>query len=358
MIREVFLGLAEMTLLFKPVQLGDLQLRNRIVMAPMTRCRADEQRIPSDLMREYYTQRASAGLIITEGVAISSSAVGYANTPGIWSKEQIEAWKKITDSVHAAGGKIVMQLWHVGRISHPLFLAGQLPVAPSAIKPAGYVSLLRPKVSYETPRALQLSEVKQVIADYKQAAVNAKKAGFDGVELHAANGYLPDQFLQSSTNRRMDEYGGSTEKRARFILEVIDALISIWGSGRVAIHLSPRSDAADMGDESPRQMYRYLLERLNPKQLAFVFIREYQAGDSLLSYMRSVYQGNIIANERLDKAKAEAILKNELADAVAFGNSYIANANLVERLRSNQALNEVVRDTIYGKGAAGYTDYP
>lgn len=346
-----------MSALFSAVQLGGLQLKNRIVMAPMTRCRADEQRIPNDLMREYYTQRASAGLIITEGVAISPSAVGYANTPGIWTQEQIEAWKKITDSVHAAGGIIVMQLWHVGRISHPRFLAGQLPVAPSAVKPAGHVSLVRPKVSFETPRALQLEEIKQIIADYKQAAANAKEAGFDGVELHAANGYLPDQFLQSSTNLRTDEYGGSTEKRARFILDIIDELITVWGSQRVGIHLSPRSDAADISDENPKQMYRYLIEQLNQKQLAFVFLREYQAEDSLLSYFRSIYQGNIIANEALDKTQAESLLQRGEADAVAFGNLYIANANLVERLRSNQTLNEVVRETIYAEGAAGYTDY-
>lgn len=345
-------------LLFDSVQLGALKLANRIVMAPMTRCRADDQRVPTSIMREYYTQRASAGLILTEGVAISPSAVGYANTPGIWTQEQIAAWQEITASVHAAGGKIMMQLWHVGRISHPMFLQGELPVAPSAIKPAGEVSLVRPKTAYETPRALSTAEVKQIIADYKQAAINAKKAGFDGVELHAANGYLPDQFLQSGTNQRTDEYGGNLEKRARFILQVVDELIAVWGSSRVGIHLSPRSDVADVYDENPKAMYRYLLEQLNPKQLAFVFFREYRASDSLLEELRAIYHGNIIANESLNKQSAEQLLQENLADAVAFGNLYIANANLVERLQTNRTLNAVVKETIYAQGATGYTDYP
>lgn len=347
-----------MSSLFDSIQFGALKLKNRIIMAPMTRCRADAQRIPTEIMREHYTQRASAGLIITEGVAISPSAVGYANTPGIWTDEQIAAWKNITASVHAAGGKIVIQLWHVGRISHPMFLHGELPVAPSAIKPAGHVSLVRPKTAYETPRALSTEEVKQIIVDYRQAAINAKKAGFDGVELHAANGYLPDQFLQSGTNQRNDEYGGSLEKRARFILQVIDELIEVWGSSRVGVHLSPRSDAADIHDENPKAMYRYLLEQLNPKHLAFVFFREYRASDSLLDELRAIYHGNIIANETLDKQNAEQLLQENLADAVAFGNLYIANANLVERWQTNQALNAVVRETIYAQGATGYTDYP
>lgn len=347
-----------MSLLFESVQLGALELANRIVMAPMTRCRADEQRVPTAIMCEYYTQRASAGLILTEGVAISPSAVGYTNTPGIWTDEQITAWQEITASVHAAGGKIVMQLWHVGRISHPMFLEGELPVAPSAVKPAGHVSLVRPKTAYETPRALSTDEVRQIIADYKQAAINAKKAGFDGVELHAANGYLPDQFLQSGTNQRTDEYGGNIENRARFILQVIDELIEVWGSTRVGIHLSPRSDAADMYDENPKAMYRYLLEQLNTRHLAFVFLREYRASDSLLEELRAIYNGNIIANEALDKQSAEQLLQENSADAVAFGNLYIANANLVERLQTNQALNTVVKETIYGEGATGYTDYP
>lgn len=345
-----------MSLLFTSVKLGALPLKNRIIMAPMTRSRAPE-RVPNALMAEYYSQRANAGLIISEGVAISPQAVGYANTPGIWSDEQVQAWRKITDAVHQSGGKIICQLWHVGRISHPTFLNGALPVAPSAVKPAGHVSLLRPKTEYVTPRALTISEIQQIIADYKQAALNAKLAGFDGVELHAANGYLPDQFLQSKTNQRDDEYGGSLTNRTRFVLQIIDVLTEVWGADRVGLHLSPRCDAADMGDDNPKQLFSYLLEQLNPKNLAFVFIREYLAQDSLLSELRAIYQGKLIANERLDKQSAEQLLRAGEADAVAFGTHYIANPQLVSCLQQNKTLNSVDWATVYANGAEGYTDY-
>lgn len=343
-------------MLFESVQLGALALKNRIIMAPMTRSRAME-RVPNALMAEYYSQRASAGLIISEGVAISPQAVGYADTPGIWNDEQVQAWRQVTDAVHKAGGKIVCQLWHVGRVSHSVFLQGELPLAPSAVKPAGYVSLLRPKREFETPKAMSFTDIQQTLIDYKQAAINAKLAGFDGVELHAANGYLPDQFMQSSTNRRIDEYGGSLANRCRFTLEIIDLLIEVWGADRVGVHLSPRCDASDMGDDNPKQLFSYLLEQLNPKDLAFAFLREYQAADSLLANLRAVYQGKLIANEALNKESAEQLLKSGLADAVAFGSLYIANPNLPERFMNNLPLNSVIKETIYGQGAQGYTDY-
>lgn len=236
-----------MAKLFDPITVGELRLPNRIFMAPLTRSRAVDDRVPNDLMRTYYTQRASAGLILSEATAVTPQGVGYADTPGIWSEAQIEGWRKITQAVHHAGGHIFMQLWHVGRVSDPIFLNGDLPVAPSAIAPAGHVSLVRPQRPYVTPRALELDEIPGVVAAYAQGAANAKKAGFDGVELHGANGYLLDQFLQDSTNKRTDRYGGSIENRARLMLEATDAVLKVWGPGRVGMHLAPRRNSHDMG---------------------------------------------------------------------------------------------------------------
>ena len=220
-------------------------------MAPLTRCRADDNRVPTDLMTEYYSQRATAGMIITEATSISPMGVGYPNTPGIWSDEQIQGWKKVVDGVHKKDGLILLQLWHVGRISDPIYLNGEIPVSASAIKPAGNVSLVRPTKEFVTPRELSTKEVKDIIQEYKQAAINAKLAGFDGVEIHAANGYLLDQFLQDNTNKRNDEYGGSLEHRAKLILEVTDAVCDVWGAGKVGVHIAPRCDTHDMGDSKP-----------------------------------------------------------------------------------------------------------
>lgn len=302
-----------MSVLFQPLTVGALELPNRLVMAPLTRSRAGESRIPNDLMQEYYVQRASAGLIITEATAITPSAVGYANTPGIWSDEQVAGWKKITDAVRAADGRMVMQLWHVGRISDPIFLNGELPVAPSAIQPAGHVSLVRPKKEYVTPRALTTAEVKQIVQDYRQAAINAKAAGFDGVELHAANGYLIDQFLQTKTNQRNDEYGGSLENRARLLLEVTDQLIDVWGADRVGVHLAPRRDAHDMGDDNPPQTFGYVAEQLGQRKIAFICAREYVADDSLAGLIKQKFGGVFIANEKLEREQAERLI--ELGEA-------------------------------------------
>ena len=347
-----------MTRLFEPLQVGAWQLSNRIVMAPLTRARAGAERIPNDVMLEYYTQRASAGLILSEATAISPTAVGYANTPGIWNDAQIAGWKKITDAVHQAGGLIVMQLWHVGRISDPIFLNGEQPVAPSAIQPAGHVSLVRPQKAYEVPRALELDEIAAIIQDYRQAAINAQQAGFDGVELHAANGYLIDQFLQTRTNQRLDQYGGSVHNRARLLLEIVDQLIEVWGSERVGVHLSPRGDAHDMGDQNPRETFGYVASELNQRQIAFIFVREYQADDSLLPVIRANFNGTLIANEKLAADTAQHIIETHQADAVAFGLKFIANPDLVERFKRNAPLNDVIPETIYGEGRVGYTDYP
>lgn len=347
-----------MSVLFQPLTVGALELPNRLVMAPLTRSRAGESRIPNELMQEYYVQRASAGLIITEATAITPSAVGYADTPGIWSDEQVAGWKKITDAVRAADGRMVMQLWHVGRISDPIFLNSELPVAPSAIQPAGHVSLVRPKKEYVTPRALTTAEVKQIVQDYRQAAINAKAAGFDGVELHAANGYLIDQFLQTKTNQRNDEYGGSLENRARLLLEVTDQLIDVWGADRVGVHLAPRRDAHDMGDDNPPQTFGYVAEQLGQRKIAFICAREYVADDSLAGLIKQKFGGVFIANEKLEREQAERLIELGEADAVAFGQLYIANPDLLERFKQQAELNTPNPATYYAEGATGYTDYP
>ncbi|WP_087089733.1 alkene reductase [Acinetobacter pittii] len=341
-----------------PLTVGDFEIKNRLVMAPLTRARSGESRVPNDLMVEYYQQRANAGLILTEATVIGSKTVGYADTPGLWSQEQAQAWNKIIEAVHAQGSKIVVQLWHVGRISHPELLDGDIPVAPSAIQPAGEVSLLRPKRPYVKPRALSLEEVKEVVAQYKHSAELAKAAGFDGVELHAANGYLIDQFLQSNTNQRDDEYGGPIENRARLLLEVVDAFIEVWGAGRVGVHIAPRGDSHDMGDENPLATFGYVVEQLNQRNVAFIFSREYEAADSISPKLREKFNGVWIANENLTPESAKRILREGLADAVSFGKAYIANPDLLQRLEKDLPLNELQPTTLYAKGAEGYTDYP
>src|SRR5882762_4666427 len=260
--------------LVDPIQLGDLHLPNRIFMAPLTRLRGTPDHIPTPIMIDYYTQRASAGLIISEGTPIDPLGVGYANVPGLWSQQQIEAWKPITAAVHNAGGHIYSQIWHVGRISDPEFLNGQLPVAPSAIAATGTVSLLRPQRPYPTPPALKIEEIKGIVDAVRRGAQNALSAGFDGVEMHGANGYLLDQFLQDGTNHRTDEYGGAIENRARLLLEATDAAISVWGADRVGVHLAPRGDAHDMGDSNPALTFGYVARELNRRRIAFICARE------------------------------------------------------------------------------------
>jgi 2,4-dienoyl-CoA reductase-like NADH-dependent reductase (Old Yellow Enzyme family) len=348
-----------MTTLFDPIQVGALTLPNRIVMAPLTRSRADgEGRVPNALMAEYYVQRASAGLILSEATSVTPMGVGYADTPGIWSDEQVEGWKGVTQAVHAAGGRIFLQLWHVGRISDPLFLNGDTPVAPSAVQPAGHVSLVRPTKAYETPRALDLEEIPGIVAAYRKGAENAKRAGFDGVEVHGANGYLLDQFLQDKTNRRTDAYGGSIENRARLLLEVTDACIDVWGAGRVGMHLAPRRDAHDMGDSTPLETFGYVARELGKRGIAFICAREALGDDRLGPQLKEAFGGVYIANEKLTKEAAEQLLTGGEADAVAFGQWFIANPDLPERLKRNAPLNPPRPDKYYAPGAEGYTDYP
>jgi len=347
-----------MSALFNPLKLGSITLANRIIMAPLTRARATETRIPNDLMASYYRERARAGLILTEATSVTPMGIGYADTPGIWSKEQVEGWKKVTKAVHDEGGKIFMQLWHVGRISHSSFLNGEKPVAPSAIKANGHVSLVRPITEYETPRALEVDEIKEIVEAYRQGAINAKEAGFDGVEIHAANGYLIDQFLQDSTNKREDSYGGSIENRSRFLLEVTDAAISVWGADRVGIHLAPRADAHDMGDSDLLGLFSHVVKELDKREVAFIFTREYQAEDSLTPKLRELFSGVFIGNEKYTREMADQAIESGLVDAVSFGLPFIANPDLVKRFEIGAPLNEVNPETLYAKGEEGYTDYP
>ncbi len=349
-----------MPTLFDPLRVGALELPNRVVMAPLTRLRAGPTNIPNALMAEYYAQRASAGLLITEGVPVSPQGVGYAGVPGIWSKEQTEAWKQVTKAVHDKGGRIFMQIWHVGRISDPEHLHGEPPVGPSAIAAKGHVSLLRPERPYPTPRALTTEEVGGVVEAFRQAAQNAKDAGFDGVQLHGANGYLLDQFLQDGSNQRTDQYGGSIENRARLLLEATDAAISVFGADRVGVHLAPRADSHSMGDSNLPATFGYVAKALGERKIAFISAREHEASDSLGPALKAAFGGVYIANEKFDLASANAAIAAGRADAIAFGKAYIANPDLVGRLKKGAPLNAPDPTTFYGfdNGARGYTDYP
>ena len=348
-----------MTTLFDPLTIGDLTVPNRIFLAPLTRNRATMPgRVPNALMRDYYVQRASAGLILTEATSVTPQGVGYPRTPGVWSDEQVDGWRLVTEDVHAAGGRIYMQLWHVGRISDPVYHDGALPVAPSAIAPKGHVSLLRPQRPYVTPRALETGEIAGVIAAYRKGAENAKAAGFDGVEIHGANGYLLDQFLQDGSNTRTDRYGGGIENRARLLLEVTDAVASVWGAGRVGVHLAPRADAHDMGDSDLPATFGHVARELGRRRIAFLCARESVKTPRLGPTLKDVFGGAFVANEGFDRAAAEAAVAAGEADAVAFGKDYIANPDLPHRFALNAPLNAWNAETFYSEGPVGYTDYP
>jgi 2,4-dienoyl-CoA reductase-like NADH-dependent reductase (Old Yellow Enzyme family) len=348
--------------LFAPLSLGSVQLPNRIVMAPLTRLRAAAPtHVPTRLMAEYYAQRASAGLIITEGVPVSPQAIGYPNVSGIWTKEQVAGWRQVTDAVHAAGGRMFLQLWHVGRISDPHYLGGELPVAPSAVAAPDHVFLLHPQRPFVVPRELSTVEIPGIIEQFRFAAQNAQAAGFDGVTLHGGNGYLLDQFLQDGTNRRSDGYGGSVQRRARLMLEATDAVVDVWGADRVGMHLAPRSPNHGVSDSDPETTFSYVASELGKRGLAFLFIRETQGPGALLELLKHEFGGAIIANDGFDFAAGTRVVAQGLADAVAFGKDFIANPDLVRRLRISAPLNSLVAETIYdlpASGARGYTDYP
>jgi len=340
-----------------PIRIGAWSLRNRIIMAPLTRCRAGEGRVPTELMAEYYRQRTGAGLIISEATSISAMGVGYPDTPGIWSGEQVAGWKLVTNAVHEAGGLMLLQLWHVGRISDPIYLDGKLPVAPSAIAADGHVSLIRPQKRFVTPRALELDEIPGIVAEYRRAAENAQAAGFDGVELHGANGYLLDQFLQDSSNRRTDAYGGPIGNRARLMFEAVDAAISVWGADRVGLHLAPRGDVHE-GDSDPASTFGYVAGEAGKRKIAFICARESLDEPRLGPAMKRAFGGVFIVNQKLTKETATELLAKGEADAAAFGQLFIANPDLPLRFGQNAPLNMPDPETFYAHGPAGYTDYP
>jgi len=351
--------MSKLPALFEPFELGPITLGNRLVMAPLTRNRAGAGDVPQALNAEYYAQRADAGLIITEASQISPEGKGYPGTPGIYSAEQVAGWRLVTDAVHKKGGRIFLQLWHVGRISHPsLQEGGALPVAPSAIRPAGSAMTANGPAPFVEPRALALDEIPGIVAAYRQAAINAKAAGFDGVEVHAANGYLLDQFLRDGTNRRTDAYGGPVENRARLLLEVVSVVSAVFGAARVGIRLSPINPFNDMADSDPQATFDYVVGQLGGRGLAYLHV--FQAGTAPFDWkaLRQAFGGTFVVNGGYDRAKAEAALERDEADLVAMGVPFLANPDLVERLKRNAPLNAPNPATFYGGGAVGYTDYP
>jgi 2,4-dienoyl-CoA reductase-like NADH-dependent reductase (Old Yellow Enzyme family) len=347
-----------MPTLFDPLKAGDLELPNRIVLAPLTRNRSSGTgRVPNAMMRDYYVQRASAGLIISEATSVAPAGVGYPHTPGVWSGEQVEGWRAIVEGVHRAGGRMLLQLWHVGRISDPVYHDGALPVGPSPIAAKGDVRLIRPQRPYVAPRPLETEELAGVVEAYRRAAENAKKAGFDGVEIHGANGYLLDQFLQDTVNRRDDGYGGSVENRARLMLEVTDAVVSVWGAGRVGMHLAPRADSHDMGDSDLPATFGHVARELGKRRIAFICARESTKAPRLGPELKAAFGGVYVANEGFARESAEAALAAGEADAVAFGKLFIANPDLPRRFALGAPLNPWNAETFYSDGPAGYTDY-
>ena len=353
--------------LFTPVRLGAIEAPNRIIMAPLTRMRAGPGRVPTPLMAEYYAQRAAAGLIVSEAVAISQQGTGCPNAPGIYTTEQFAGWQRVTDAVHDAGGRIFLQLWHMGRISHPSFQPdGGLPVAPSGIAPrTGQVLTEHGMQPYVTPRALKKEELPGIVAQYAAAAKRAKNAGFDGVEIHNANGYLLDQFLRDGTNQRTDEYGGPVRNRARLTLEVVVAVTKIWGADHVGIRFSPGGVFNDMHDSNPLETFSHVLHELNRFNLAYAHLTmsteddlEHGAVPVPLVALREEFHGPLIVANGFTYATATQALAEDLADAVAFGRLFIANPDLPERFRLNEALNPLNEATLYGGDAKGYTDYP
>ncbi len=354
------------SILFTSLKLGPIQLKNRIVMAPMTRNRAGEGNVPTALHAQHYSQRATGGLIVTCGSQVAPAGVGYPATPGIHSQKQIEGWKEVTDAVHGKGGLIFLQLWHVGRISHPsLQPDGQLPVAPSAIRPAGQAFTYEGLQDFVTPRALETGEIADLVNEFRTATQNALSAGFDGVEIHGANGYIVDQFLRDGTNHRTDEYGGSMENRTRFLLEVVDAVTGVWGSDRVGVRISPVNSFNDMSDSDPQATFNYVAGALSGLGLAYLHVVEAVIGDTLsfdqsfdFTQVRDAFGGTYIANGGYTGQRAESALSEGRADLVSFGALYLANPDLPERLRQGGPYNEPNQDTFYGGGIEGYTDYP
>lgn len=354
-----------MATIFDPITLGDFKVSNRIIMAPMTRGRAETGAIPGELMAEYYAARADAGLIISEATAVSFQGYGWNNAPGIWNDAQAKGWKRVTDAVHQHGGRIFLQLWHMGRVSHPDFLDGKLPVGPSAIAAKGESHTPTGTKPYVVPHALSTDEIQAIIGEYASAAQRAVDAGFDGVEVHGANGYLIDQFIRDGSNQRTDIYGGSTDNRLRFLLEVTNAVIARIGKGRVGVRLSPTGQFNDMHDSNPVATFSRAAELLSPLDLAYLHTMEALPGHSFAGegervtpHIRKSYKGVLITNGGYNASLANQALANGEADAIAFGVPFIANPDLVHRFKHNLPLNEPDFATFYTQGAKGYTDYP
>ena len=350
--------------LFSPAQLGVISLKNRLVMAPLTRSRAPKENgVPQSINVTYYEQRATAGLIVTEATPISAMGHGYPFLPGIYTDEQVAGWKKVVDAVHAKGGKMVLQLWHVGRISHPSLLPNHvLPVAPSAIKPAGQLYTYDGMVDFVEPRALDASELPALVADYVHATQCALAAGFDGVEIHSANGYLLDQFLRDGTNKRTDNYGGSFENRARLLMEVTKAVVAVAGSDKVGIRLSPVNPFNDISDSNPQALFNYVVTELNQFNLAYLHVIEGDVGGMAQAFdfvaLRKLFKNAYMANLGYDKVRGNAAIASGHADVIAYGVPFIANPDLVERYKINAPLNEANPALFYGGDEKGYTDYP
>jgi N-ethylmaleimide reductase len=354
--------------LFTPVRIGAVELKNRIVMAPMTRSRAGEGLAPTELNATYYAQRASAGLIVTEASEVSPRGIGYPGTPGIYTDEQVAGWRRVVDAVHERDGKIFLQLWHVGRISHPsLQPNGDLPVAPSAVAPEGKVFTYDGPKPFVVPRALETAEIPGVVAEFAAGARLAKRAGFDGVEIHAANGYLIDQFLQDNTNLRTDAYGGSVENRARFLVEVTEAVVQVWNANRVGVRLAPRGTFNSMGDSDRKATFSHAVERLARFNLAYLHLTEAIAGpavealvpgERLLPHLRRLFPGPIVANGGYTAELAGSAIASGEADLVAFGVPFISNPDLPERFATGAPLAASDSSTFYTGGARGYVDYP
>ena len=347
--------------LFTPIRLGDLDLANRIIMAPLTRCRAPGH-MPNELMQEYYRQRAGAGLIITECTMVMEDTSAFAYEPGIYNQEQIAAWKKITDAVHEAGGKIFMQIWHAGRAAHPKLNGGKKSVSAAAIAIEGGATTPLGHLDYTTPEALSEQGIAEVVAGFRQGAENAKEAGFDGVEIHAANGYLIDQFLRDGSNPRDDLYGGSWHNRVRFLSEIIDAVAEVWTHHRVGVRLSPLNSYNGMQDSNPEALVRYLCAHLNPMDLAYLHIMRSdflgRQGGDVITIASELYKGNLMVNMGYSPEEAAETIAANRADMVAFGVPFIANPDYPERIRTGAGFNNPDPDTFYTPGAKGYTDYP
>lgn len=352
--------------LLDPIKLGAIDAPNRIVMAPLTRGRAGPGFVPNALARDYYRQRASAGLIISEATGISQEGLGWPSTPGLWTEAQVEGWKPVTAAVHDAGGRIVAQLWHMGRLVHPLFNHGRSPVSASATQAEGRAHTPDGRRDFECARALRLDEIPRVIEDYVKAAENAKRAGFDGVQLHSANGYLIDQFMRDSTNLRDDDYGGPVENRIRLLREVTTALISVWGAARVSVRFSPNGESQGVDDRAPEKLFPAAAAALDALGIAFLELREQRPDGTFGSTgvpkqspaIRKVFKGPLILNSDYDAASAEADIANGIADAISFGRPFISNPDLVERIRTRDPWTTDDMKTWYSPGAEGYTDYP